>query len=277
MSRVRSGLSHGLANIFLAGAVAVSLIPLLLVAVNAFKSRREIMQNPLLLPATWDFGNFARAWKGAKFSIGLVNSLTLSSLTVLITLTAASLAAYVLARRKVKFWQLVTLYFLCATTVPIQLFLFPLYAIFAQLGLVGNVVGTAVILSALNLPLAIFLLRATILTIPVELEDAAYMDGAGPLRIFVEVIVPLARPGLITVAIIVWLNAWNEFLITSTFQQGQSNFTMTLGYLSMNNTQASDQGAMMAGAFILIAPVILFFILLQRFFIEGMTAGGVKG
>lgn len=273
----QSPLSRSLANIFLAGAVAISLAPLLLVALNAFKPRRAIVENPLSLPLDLDFGNFVRAWNGGKFSIGLVNSLLLSSITVAITLFAASLTAYVLARRKVRFWQLVTLYFLCATTVPIQMFLFPLYAIFAQIGLVGNVFGTALILSALNLPLAIFLLRATILTIPVELEEAAYMDGAKPLRIVWEVVAPLSRPGLVTVAIIVWLNSWNEFLITSTFQQGQANFTMTLGYLSMNNTFATDQGAMMAGAFILIAPIILFFILLQRFFIEGMTAGSVKG
>lgn len=270
-------ISRGLANIFLAGAVVISLAPLVLVAINAFKSRIDIVQNPLSLPLNLDFGNFTRAWTGGKFATGIVNSLLLSSTTVIITLFAASLAAYVLARRKVRFWQLVTLYFLCATTVPIQLFLFPLYAIFAQIGLVGNIFGTAVILSALNLPLAIFLMRATILTIPIELEEAAYMDGAKPLRILWEVVAPLTRPGLVTVAIIVWLNSWNEFLITSTFQQGQSGFTMTLGYLSMNNAFSTDQGIMMAGAFILIAPIILFFVLLQRFFIEGMTAGSVKG
>ena len=94
---------------------------------------------------------------------------------------------------------------------------------------------------------------------------------------FWHVILPLMRPGLITVTIIVFLNSWNEFLITSTFQKGRSNITMTLGYLSMNGTYATDQGALMAGAFILVAPIIVFFLLMQRFFIAGMTAGAVKG
>ena len=185
--------------------------------------------------------------------------------------------AFVLARRSIVGWQLITIYFLCATTIPIQLFLFPLYFVFAKLGIIGNVIATAFILSAINLPLATFLLRTYVLTIPSEIDDAAFLDGASPIQTFIHIIFPLLRPGLVTVGIIVGLNAWNEFLITSTFQQGQNSFTMTLGYLSMNGTYATDQGAMMAGAFILVAPIILFFIVMQRLFISGMAAGAIKG
>jgi raffinose/stachyose/melibiose transport system permease protein len=265
------------ADLFLAGAVLAALLPLLLVAVNTLKPHPAIVQNPLALPLTADFSNFARAWSGGKFSTGIVNSLLLTGSTVLITLSCASLAAFALARRKIRGWQLITVYFLCATTVPIQLFLFPLYFVYAQLGVLGNVFATSIILSAINLPIATFLLRTYVLAIPAEIDDAAFMDGANPLQTFRYVIMPLMRPGLITVAIIVGLNAWNEFLITSTFQQGQRAFTMTLGYLSMNGIYATDQGAMMAGAFILVAPIIVFFLFMQRFFIAGMTAGAVKG
>jgi raffinose/stachyose/melibiose transport system permease protein len=265
------------ADLFLGGAVLVALLPLLLVAVNTLKPHPAIVQNPLALPIAADFSNFARAWSGGKFSTGIVNSLLLTGSTVLITLSCASLAAFALARRKIRGWQLITVYFLCATTVPIQLFLFPLYFVYAQLGVLGNVFATSIILSAINLPIATFLLRTYVLAIPAEIDDAAFMDGANPLQTFRYVIMPLMRPGLITVAIIVGLNAWNEFLITSTFQQGQRSFTMTLGYLSMNGIYATDQGAMMAGAFILVAPIIVFFLFMQRFFIAGMTAGAVKG
>jgi raffinose/stachyose/melibiose transport system permease protein len=264
-------------RLFLFAAVVIALFPLLLVALNTLKPHAAIVQNPLALPTILDFVNFARAWKGGKFSIGIVNSLLLSGSTVAVTVSFASLAAFALARRRIKGWQLITVYFLCATTVPIQLFLFPLYFVYAKLGILGNVFATSLILSAVNLPLATFLLRTYVLSIPVEIDDAAFMDGANPLQTFRYVILPLMRPGLITVAIIVGLNAWNEFLITSTFQQGQRSFTMTLGYLSMNGTYATDQGAMMAGAFILVAPIIVFFLAMQRFFIAGMTAGAVKG
>lgn len=272
-----SPLSRTLANVFLIGAVLVALLPLGLVALNAFKPHADVVANPLSLPTSLGFDNFARAWNGGKFATGIVNSLLLSGTTVIITLACASLAAFALARRKIAGWQLITIYFLCATTVPIQLFLFPLYFVYAKLGIVGNFAATALILAAINLPIAIFLLRAYVLSIPQDIDDAAFMDGANPFETFWHVILPLMRPGLITVAIIVFLNSWNEFLITSTFQKGRSNITMTLGYLSMNGTYATDQGALMAGAFILVAPIVVFFLLLQRFFISGMTSGAVKG
>ena len=272
-----SPLSRTLANAFLIGAVLIALLPLALVALNAFKPHVAVVANPLSLPTSLGLDNFARAWNGGKFATGIVNSLLLSGTTVIITLACASLAAFALARRKIRGWQVITVYFLCATTVPIQLFLFPLYFVYAKLGIVGNFAATALILSAINLPISIFLLRAYVLTIPQDVDDAAFMDGANPFQTFWHVILPLTRPGLITVAIIVFLNAWNEFLITSTFQKGRSNITMTLGYLSMNGTYATDQGALMAGAFILVAPIIVFFLLLQRFFISGMTSGAVKG
>ncbi len=277
MQTSASPVSRTLANVFLWGAVLVALLPLGLVALNAFKPHPDIVANPLSLPTSLSLDNFVRAWNGGKFSIGIVNSLLLSGTTTLITLACASLAAFALARRKIRGWQLITIYFLCATTVPIQLFLFPLYFVYAKLGIVGNFAATSLILAAINLPISIFLLRAYVLSIPQDVDDAAFMDGANPLQTFLHVILPLMRPGLITVAIIVFLNSWNEFLITSTFQKGRSNITMTLGYLSMNGTYATDQGALMAGAFILVAPIIVFFLLLQRFFISGMTSGAVKG
>ena len=257
--------------------VLIALLPLLLVAINTFKSHADIVINPLALPNEFNFTNFSRAWKAGKFSSGIINSILLSGTTIVITLTFASLSAFVLARRSIVGWQLITIYFLCATTIPIQLFLFPLYFIYAKLGILGNVFATAFILSAINLPLATFLLRTYVQTIPSDIDDASFMDGANPIQTFFHVILPLLRPGLVTVSIIVGLNAWNEFLITSTFQQGQNSFTMTLGYLSMNGTYATDQGAMMAGAFILVAPIVLFFIVMQRFFISGMASGAVKG
>jgi raffinose/stachyose/melibiose transport system permease protein len=265
------------ANAFLLAATLASLLPLLLVAMNAFKPHIAIVENPLSWPRSLDWANFAGAWKEGHFSIGIVNSVLLTSATVVITTSLAALAAFPLARRSVAGWQLITIYFLTATTVPVQMFLFPLFFVYARLGVVGNPCATALILAAVNLPLAIFLLRTYVMTIPVEIDEAAEMDGATPWQVFWNIILPLIRPGLVTVGIVVGLNAWNEFLITSTFQPGQQNFTMTLGYLSMNNTFSGNQGLMMAGALLVIAPIIGFFLLLQRFFVAGLAMGAVKG
>jgi raffinose/stachyose/melibiose transport system permease protein len=258
-------------------AVASSVAPLLLVVINAFKPHVAIVENPLSLPASVGIANFKAAWQGGDFSVGLLNSTLLTGTTVVVTVVLASLAAFPLARRRIACWKLVTMYFLCSVTVPIQLFLFPLYFLYARLDLVGNVFATAFILAAVNLPLSILLLRSYVLTIPTELDEAASMDGASPWQIYLYVIMPLMRPGLITVAVVVALNAWNEFLITSTFQQGSSGFTMTLGYRAMAGIISADRGVIMAGACIVIFPIILFFLLVQRLFREGMTAGAVKG
>jgi raffinose/stachyose/melibiose transport system permease protein len=251
--------------------------PLLLVLMNAFKSHAAIVLNPLSLPHSLRLTNFAAAWTGGNFSVGIINSVLLTGTTVLVTVSLAALAAFPIARRRVAMWKALTVYFLCSVTVPIQLFLFPLYFVYARLGLIGNVFATALIVVAINLPLAVLLLRTCILTIPTELDDAAYIDGATPWVVFYRVILPLMRPGCVTVAVIVALNSWNEFLITSTFQQGEAGFTMTLGYRAMAGVINTDRGVMMAGACIVIVPIVLFFLSVQRLFVDGMTAGSVKG
>jgi raffinose/stachyose/melibiose transport system permease protein len=266
-----------MSRLLLALVVIVSLAPLLLVLINAFKPHAAIVENPLSLPRSFAPANFKAAWIGGNFSVGLVNSVLLTVTTVIVTVAFGSLAAFPLARRRIAIWKSVTIYFLCSVTVPIQLFLFPLYFLYARLGLIGNVFATALIIAAINLPLAVMLLRTYVLTIPAELDDAAFIDGASPWQIFRYVIMPLMKPGCVTVAVIVALNSWNEFLITSTFQQGDAGFTMTLGYRAMAGVMSADRGIMMAGACIIIVPIIAFFLFLQRLFVDGMTAGAVKG
>jgi raffinose/stachyose/melibiose transport system permease protein len=258
-------------------ALAAALAPLSLLPFNALKTQAEIVTNPLALPLHPHWQNFTLAWGEGGFTLGLFNSIVLCGLTVAITLAAAALVAYPLARRRTKGWKRVALYFLGCVTVPVQMFLFPLYYVYAGLGIVGNLLATSVILAAINLPLAVLLLRATILGIPPDLDDAARMDGAAHWAIFRHVILPLMRPGMITVGVIVLLNSWNEFLVTSTFQQGAGAFTMTLGYRALNGSITADQGLLMAGAMIVIAPVLILFLAMQRHFVAGMISGAVKG
>lgn len=268
---------HIAGTAFLWTAVVIVALPLTLMLINSLKLHVEILANPLSLPTWLNFTNFTQAWTAGNFTRGLLNSIVISGSTVIITLVCASLAAYPLARQKIRFARLVTLYFLGSVTVPIQLFLFPLFYAYAQLGLVGNPIATSFILAAVNLPLSILLLRTYVLNVPRDLDDAAFMDGARKWQVFIYVIIPLMRPGLITVAIIVGLNAWNEFLITSTFQQGSGSQTMMLGFLSMNNVILTDRGILMAGAATIVVPIIVFFLVMQRLFIEGVTSGAVKG
>lgn len=277
MKRPFAGLGRQFGNLTLLIAACFAVGPIALLVMNAFKPHAEIVGDPLAFPKHFYPHNFVAAWAEGHFATGLLNSLLLCGTTVAIVVAAAAMAAYPLARSQAKVWRLVALYFLCSVTVPIQLFLFPLYFVFAKFSLLGNVFATAVVLAAINLPLSIFLLRTYIMTIPAELDDAAVLDGATPFQVFWHVIFPLMRPGLATVAAIVCLAVWNEYLITSTFQQGEKNFTMTLGYLAMNGSISDDQGLLMAGGLIVIVPILLVFLLTRRFIIDGMTTGAVKG
>lgn len=266
-----------ISHIVLITFALTALLPLLLVLLNSFKPHAEIVRNPLALPTALNLQNFTDAWKAGKFSSGFINSIILSGTTVVVTVIASTFLGYVLAGRKIKEYRLIMAYFLIAMTVPIQLFLIPLYIAFARLELIGNLVAIGFVLAALNLPLAVLLMRTFFLKVPLELEEAARMDGANTWQVLRHIMLPIVSPGLITVAIIVGLYSWNEFLITSTFISGEKNYTATLGFLSMNGTYTSNQGPLMAGAMIMIVPVVIFFLIMQRYFIDGLTSGAVKG
>jgi raffinose/stachyose/melibiose transport system permease protein len=265
------------AHLLLSFFALTALLPLSLVLINSFKEHSAIVRNPLTLPQVLNLNNFALAWEYGKFSRGFINSLVLSGTSVLTVLFCSSLAGYVLAGKKVRTWPLIMIYFMVAMTVPIQLFLFPLYFIFVQLHLLGSVVAVGVVIAAINMPLSVFLMRSFFLKVPVELEEAARIDGATTNQVLRYVMLPLVSPGFITVAVIVGLQAWNEYLISSTFLHGEANFTATLGFLSMNGTYTVNQGVMMAGAVIMIAPVIIFFVAIQRYFVDGLVNGALKG
>lgn len=265
------------AHLILGILALTALGPLLLVLINSFKTNLQIFTSPFALPTRLNLTNFATAWEYGRFALGFRNSLLLTGTTVIVVLVCSSLAGYVLAGQKVRTWPLVTVYLTMAMTVPIQLFVFPLYAAAATLGLLDNLFTVGVILAAVNIPFATFLMRTFFLNVPKEVEEAARVDGLNTYQLIRHVMLPMVRPGLVTVGVIVGLNAWNEFLISSTFLQDQNMKTLTLGFLSMNGTFSTELGTMMAGALILILPVLIMFISLQRYVIDGMAAGAVKG
>lgn len=250
---------------------------MILVVVNSFKTHLNIVQNPLAIEFSAGLSNFVKAWHDGKFGRAILNSVVYTGSTVLIVLLFATLAAYVIAGRKVRGTSIVLSYFLVTMTMPVYLFLIPLYRVYAQMGWLGNHVAVSFILAACSLPLGISLLRAFFLAIPNELEEAARIDGASTLQVIRYIIMPLLSPGLVTVGIITGLNSWNEFLVSSTFLTGEKNFTAMLALMSLNGTNTSNHGTNMAATVIIVAPIIIFFIIMQKQFVDGMVSGAVKG
>jgi raffinose/stachyose/melibiose transport system permease protein len=277
MRLVESRLTLWVCYILLGIFAFLALFPIALLVLNSLKPAAQIVQNPLGLPQPIRWQNFANAWNHAKFSQTFINSLIVSGTTIVLVCTTSSLTAYVIARRKIKSWKIFTFYLLATTTAPIQLYIFPLYFGFAKLGLINNIFGVALIYTALYSPFAVMLLRTYFLAVPKELEEAAIVDGATHWQVFWRVMLPIVSPGILTVALIIGLNSWNEFLIATTFLQTQQNMTAVIAFFLLSGQYSSDWGEIMAAALIIVVPVVVLFVFMQKRFIEGMAGGSVKG
>ena len=277
MRTIESRLTLWTCYILLSIFAFIALFPIALLLLNSLKPAAQIVQNPLAFPEQIRWQNFSNAWTHAKFSKTFINSIIVSGVTIILVCTTSSLTAYVLARRKIKSWKIFTFYLLATTTAPIQLYIFPLYFGFAKLGLINNIFGVALIYTALYSPFAVMLLRTYFLAVPKELEEAAIVDGATHWQVFWRVMLPIVSPGILTVALIIGLNSWNEFLIATTFLQKQENMTAVIAFFLLSGQYSSDWGEIMAAALIIVVPVVALFVFMQKRFIEGMAGGSVKG
>jgi raffinose/stachyose/melibiose transport system permease protein len=257
--------------------VVFALGPLVFLAFNSLKSQAEIGSNPLGFPRNIIWSNFPRAWDIGGYAQTLRNSGILVTITVSGVLFFGGLAAYSLAKLDLPGSGLVMLYLLIGSSLPLQLFLVPLFYLWKHLGLVNSLPGLAVIYIAINSPLAIFLLRSYMIQLPRDFEDAARVDGANEWQIFSGIVVPLSWPGFLTVGLVVALGVWNEFLLATVFLTKQQLFTAVTSYYNFTTQFSRDWGLTSAGAMIMIVPVIVIFLALQRRFIDGLTSGGLKG
>ena len=251
--------------------------PLLILAFNSLKGQAEIGRNPLGFPRDIVWQNYPDAWRVGNFSTTLQNSGVLVLLTVAGVLVFGGMAAYSLAKLNLPGANAVTLYLLIGSSLPIQLFLVPLFFLWQRMGLVNNLPGLAIIYIAINAPLAIFLLRSYMLQLPGDFEDAARVDGASEWKIFTQIIVPLSWPGFLTVGLVVSLAVWNEFLLATVFLTDQDKFTVVTSYYNFTSRFSRDWGLTSAAAMMMIVPIIIIFLSLQRRFVEGLTQGGLKG
>lgn len=251
--------------------------PLLILAFNSVKSRAELGDNPIGIPTSITWDNFPRAWDVGNFSTTTLNSATLVAGTVVAVLLLGGMAAYSLARLDLPGSNGLMLYLLVASSLPIHLFLVPLFFFWRQLGLVNNLFGLILIYIAINAPLAIFLLRSYMVQLPRDFEDAARVDGASEWQVFTKVVVPLTWPGFLTVGLVVSLAVWNEFLLATVFLTEQDKFTIVTSYQNFTTQFSRDWSLTSAAAVMMIAPILVIFLVFQRRFIEGMTQGGMKG
>jgi raffinose/stachyose/melibiose transport system permease protein len=257
--------------------VVFALGPMVILVFNSLKTQAEIGRNPLWIPESFVWRNFIDAWNIGRFSATMGNSAILVGLTVTGVLLFGGMAAYSLAKLELPGSGLVMLYLLVGSSIPLQLFLVPLFYLWNRLSLTNSLPGLALIYIATNAPFAIFLLRSYMMQLPRDFEDAARVDGAGEFRIFTGIVAPLAWPGFLTVGLVVALSVWNEFLLATVFLTDQKLFTVVTSYYNFTTQFSRNWALTSAGALLMIFPIVAIFLLLQRRFIEGLTQGGLKG
>ncbi|OIJ66041.1 carbohydrate ABC transporter permease [Streptomyces mangrovisoli] len=246
---------------------------------SSLKSGDEIFSSPWRLPTTPNWGNYARAWTDGLFGQAAVNTVVVVGGTALATLLLAAPAAYVLSRITTRFNSSLTLFFALGLGIPAQVVMLPLFVVMNQLRLVNSLFGLIIVYVATSLPFAVFFLTGFFATLPVELEEAAALDGATPLRTFWQIMLPMARGGLVTVLILNIIQHWGETVFALVFIQTTDHQTLSLallGFLQQMQYNGADWGGLFAGVALVILPVLACYVWLGRRIIEGMTVGSVK-
>jgi raffinose/stachyose/melibiose transport system permease protein len=257
--------------------VGFAIGPLLVLGFNSLKSGAEAGRNPLGFPQAFVWENYPNAWAKGGFAATARNSGIFVAGTVAGVLFLGGMAAYSLARLKLPGANVLMLYFLVASTVPVWFFLVPLFILWRTLSLYNTIPGLILIYIAFNSPFAIFLLRSYMVNLPADFEDAARVDGANEWQVFSRIVIPLSWPGFLTVGLVVALSIWNEFLLATVFLSDQKLFPVATSYYQFTTRFSRDWGLTSAAAVMMIAPILVIFLTLQRRFIEGLTQGGIRG
>ncbi len=255
----------------------ISLMPFVWIVGIALKTKKEFYDSPFALPAVPQWQNLATAWDIGHFGEFFLNSVIITLPTVIGVLICCSLGGYALAKIDFVGRNILFYFFLAGIIIPFQAIMIPLYYQLRDLGLLTTYLAGVLPMIALGIPFGIFLMRAFFMSLPIELIDAAKIDGCGDFGVFWHIMVPLAKPALSTLGIVQFIASWNAFLLPLLYLQKQSLRPLTLGLLYFQTRYESDYTLIAAGITIIILPMILVYVLFQRQFIEGLTSGALKG
>lgn len=250
--------------------------PLYVMVINSFKPQMEIFASPFGWPKKWNFTGYLALWNAGNFGRYFLNSFIITVLSISGTVLLGTLAAYGLINWRTKASRLLTLLFVAGMMIPIRIASINLLQIMKFLGLLDKLVSLLPIYVAMGMPMAILILTEYLRTIPKELTQAAHMDGAGSLRIFRMIILPLARPALATVAIFNLVNIWNDLWFPLIFIHAEDQRTLMLGVTRLFGQYQTDWTKILATLTMATIPILLLYLAMSKQFIKGLTAGAVK-
>jgi len=254
------------------------MVPFIILIMNTFKTTAEFTKMPFSFPTEFKLDNYKIAIEKMNFYVAFGNTLFITVVATLGNTLVASMTGYFFSRRKWRINKVLFMMLLASMVAPFQVYMIPLVQIYGgTFGLSNNPLMVAYIAAGLNIPFAVFLYNGFVSGIPLELDEAAKIDGCSFTGIFFKIIFPLLKPIMITVMVFVALGVWNDYLMSSLFLTKMKTKTLAIAAFTFLTNHTADYSPMMAGLVLGIIPVLIFYFIGQRYIIEGVTAGSVKG
>lgn len=273
----KNPLGRGLLYLAAMAVLFVILVPLSYAIIGGFKTNSQIAVSPVGLPDPWVLTNYSDTIASDGFWEQLRNSTIVALGTTALVLPAASLAAFAIARFRFPGREGVYALFTLGLLFPVAVAILPLFIVLRQVGLLNTLVGVALPQAAFALPLSIVIMRPFFQSIPKELEDAAAIDGCGPLRFYWSVMLPLSRPVLSTIAVLTIVTSWNAFLLPLHVLIESEQWTLPIGVNNISTQYSTDTARVLAFTTLSMLPALGFYALAERHIVRGLSAGSLKG
>ena len=258
-------------------AAIATLVPILYAILGGFRDTGQLSTNPVALPDPWVFSNYTGILKSSTFWHQVWNSTLIALVSTALTVPVAALAAFVFARFAFRGREVFYTIFTLGLLFPVAIAILPIFIMVRNLGLLDSPLGVALPQAAFGLPITIIILRPFFHSIPSDLQDAAAIDGCGPFRFFVRILLPLSRPVLATVSVLAIVGSWNAFLLPLVVLTDSSGWTLPLGVTNYSQQYTTDTAKVLAFTTLSMVPALIFYAFAERQLIRGLTTGAVKG
>ena len=277
--KLREGIGLAFLNIFFIVLCFVTLIPILYALSVSLNGQNTLLSSDFsFIPKDFTLDNYIQVFTGEDILTWFGNSVILAAATVAVSLAAAVPAAYCFSRRRFPGRRLVLRWLVLLNSFPAILSMFAVYRLLRPMGLINHRLGLIIVYTGTMAVFSLWNMKGYFDTVPIEIEEAARMDGATDLQVVTRIVLPLAKPSVVVTALMVLIYVWNEYIYATTFMTGEANYTLAAGLYSLHATEMSGSWPVFAAASITVSlPVLVIFFLSQKHMSSGLTAGGVKG
>lgn len=267
-----------LIQIIMSVMAVLFIAPLLIIVNYSFKTKKELyLTSPLSLPSSFQLDNYKKAFDKLNLATTFTNTFLYTAVSVLILALLCGTTAWAIARCRARFFKFCYIYFIVGILIPYQALFLPIYIIGYRLNLTNTRYGIIFMYVATGISFGVFLMNSFMSTVPIELEEAARIDGCSVFRTYFTVVMPLLKPAMATLIIMQAFQIWNDYLLASLYVSKKELKTLTVAIQSLFSAQTSDYTTAMAAIVISVLPIAILFMSLQKYFIKGMTVGAVKG